>query len=362
VKKLFQFTVGLWLSALAVLPAAASFSSLYVFGDALSATTDNPEVGPLYYGQRYSNGRIWIEVLAQRQGLTYDSGKNNSYYDHNSSELAAELNSFVAPADVTNDLFIVWVCNADSFDVASNPDSGSSDWIAAINQAQTNHLQIITNLYAMGVRTLILPNVVDFTEVPEFAKSTSTNIVHNGCVAYNLALSNTINQARTLCPRLAIFTPDFFKLLNNVETNAAYYGLTNALEGGYCIDALSANGLDPAHFPPAATNGFGTNFIFWDDQDPTAQLHAVIADVVQQIISSVRVGKITSLAGSNRLDIINYPAGLNGFVDGITNLALTNWTSVQNFSSTTVTQSVFVPITGPKWFFRLHFPYAWSWP
>ena len=34
----------------------------------------------------------------------------------------------------------------------------------AINQSQTNHLQIITNLYAKGVRTLILPNAVDISE------------------------------------------------------------------------------------------------------------------------------------------------------------------------------------------------------
>ena len=36
--------------------------------------------------------------------------------------------------------------------------------IAANNQSQTNHLQIITNLYAKGVRTLILPNAVDISD------------------------------------------------------------------------------------------------------------------------------------------------------------------------------------------------------
>ena len=77
-------------------------------------------------------------------------------------------------------------------------------------------------------------------------------------------------------------------------------------------------------------------------QDPTAKFHEVIADVVQQIISPVQIGQITALNGSNRLDVANVPVGLNGFVDGSTNLAPANWTLVQNITSTNTTQSIFV--------------------
>ncbi|MGA2853653.1 MAG: SGNH/GDSL hydrolase family protein [Verrucomicrobiota bacterium] len=384
-KTSLQFTIGILLFGLAVLPAHAAFNSLYVFGDALSTTTNNTSGLSCYYGQRFSNGRVWVEVLAQRQGLTYDAAKNNSYYDHNSAELVTELNSFTAPSDVTNDLFIVWVCNADTFDAASVPDT-SNQWVAAINQAQTNHLQIITNLYAKGVRTLILPNVVDISEIPAFnAGTTLTNVEHAGCVDYNFAFSNTINQARALCPGLNIYAPDFFTLLNNVLTNAASYGLTNALSSkGFSIDAYS----DPA-LPILTLNGPGTNYIFWDPQDPTAKFHEVIADVVQQFISPVQVSRITAFAGSNRLDVANMPVGLNGFVDGCTNLAMANWTAVQNITSTNTTQSIFVPTPAPTnapqffvpadqgpfppgpggtpvvtalEFYRLRFPFAWNWP
>lgn len=311
--------------------------------------------GNQYYGLRWSNGRVWAEVLAQRQGLSLANSNNYSYFDHNSSNLLQQLSSFVAPTDASNDLFVVWVCNSDTYD-ASYGNYTAKQWTNAINRAQTNYLQIITNLYAQGVRSLILPNVVDISEVPAFNHSPNANINTSGCIAYNTAFSNTINQARALYPDLAIYAPDFFALLNNVLANATYYGLTNALLGGYTVAALQLYGSQ------ANTNGSGTNFVFWDSLNPTAKFHAVIADVAQQIISSVQISQITSLAGSNRLDIVNYPAGLDGFVDGITNLVQTNWTSVQNFSSTNTTQSVFVPITGPKWFYRLRFPYAWSWP
>jgi phospholipase/lecithinase/hemolysin len=394
-KALLQPVMAFLLFGLAVLPANAAFKSLYVFGDALSATADG--TGSLYYAGRDSNGRVWVEVLAQRQGLIFDNAKNNSYYDHNSAITVTDVKKFTAPADVANDLFIVWVCNADTFDATTaDPHLTQTQWQAAINQAQTNHIQIITNLYAKGVRTLILPNAVDISKIPAFnAGTTLTNVEHAGCVAYNAAFSNTINRARSLCPGLKIYTPDFFTLLNNVLTNAASYGLTNTLSAkGFSIDALTA-------LYAAATvqlNGPGTNYIFWDGQDPTAKFHAVIADVVQQSISPVQIGGIVAFNGSNRLDVVNVPVGLNGFVEGCTNLGAANWTSLTNITSAATAQSVFVPtpptltntVVSPAYsqtggkvssadqtglpepggavvvtaleFYRLHFPYAWNWP
>ena len=41
-----------------------------------------------------------------------------------------------------------------------------------------------------------------------------------------------------MCPGLKIYTPDFYTLLNNVLANPGYYGLSNALSGGYSIDAI----------------------------------------------------------------------------------------------------------------------------
>ena len=133
---------------------------------------------------------------------------NNSYWDHNSTLTAVDVTSFIAPPDVANDLFIVWVCNADTFDAASdisyNP---STSYNALLNQfiseniqAQANNLLIITQLYAKGVRTLIMPNAVDISEIPAYNAGNATAVLHAGCVDYNARLASTINQARALCP------------------------------------------------------------------------------------------------------------------------------------------------------------------
>jgi phospholipase/lecithinase/hemolysin len=362
VKFFIRLTLGILLFGLVVVPARAAFTSLYIFGDALSATADNnpvPSPARDYYsnnGTRDSNGRVWVEVLAQRQGLTIST--NSSYFDHNSGVLVTDIKNFtITQANATNALFIVWVCNSDTYDAANIQDN-SGAWTTVIKQSQTNHLQVITNLYAKGVRTLILPNAVDLSEIPAFNINTLTNVIHNGCIAYNVAFSNTIIQARAMCPSLKIYTPDFFTLLNDVLTNAASYGLTNALKAGLSIDALSALYKNP----PTNLNGAGTNYIFWDPNDPTAKFHEIIADVAQQIISPVQISQFIPFNGSNRLDVVNYPAGLGGFVDGVTNLTLTNWTAQVTITSTNTTQSFFVTPSGPMWFYRLRFPYAWTWP
>jgi len=346
-----------WVS---LFPVRAGFSSLSVFGDALSTTTNNPSVGSLYYGMRRSNGRVWVEVLAQRQGLNYDPNKNFSYYDHNSSSLLTQIKS--SPATYTaNDLVILWVCNSDTFDSAQSS-ANSGQWIVNNSQSQTNHLQIITNLYAKGVRTLILPNAVDISKVPAFNQGSLTSVMSAGCIDYNTKFTNTLYYFKTnpAYSGLKIYAPDFFKLLNNVITNAAYYGLSNALLNGKSIDALS-------DLPNAATNGPGTNYVFWDPENPTAKFHAVIADEAQKLLPQVaRISKITLLTGSNRLDVVDMPGGLNGFVEGATNLAPANWaTNLAAFASSNTTPSVFVPASGPQRFYRLripYYPYIWSWP
>lgn len=349
---------------LAVFQAQAAFTSLYIFGDTVSTTTTGPG-GALYYGNRYSNGRVWVEVLAQRQGIPYDGSKNNSYYDHESAALVTEVKSF-APTNATNALIIIWVNDADFVDILNQTTPISPPyttaqlplWTNVFNLLLTNHFQAITNLYAKGVRALIMPNVVDLTKVPGYAyylNSSDELFFRQRVLAFNAAFTNTLNSAKAVCPGLAINVPDFFALLDSVELNSAFYGLTNALDSnGKSVDAVT-------YFnPPQSLNGTGTNFIFWDYLDPTAKVHEIMADSVQHLISPVTIGRITSLNGTNRLDLANAPVGMNGFVQASTNFVI--WTSVTNFNSTIATPTLFVPVSGPLQFYRLSFSFAWTWP
>lgn len=366
-------------------PAQGAFSSLYVFGDTVSTTsTNHASDAPYYFGGRFSNGRVWVELLAQQLNLTNNfwysnnpaihlsytnlsasstnwsySSNNLSYFDHNSSNLVAEIRSFVAPPDASNALFIIWACDADLYDdIAVHQDgTDTTRWSNDIKLSMTNHWTVITNLFAKGVRTMLMPNAVDMSKIPYFDSYAQTNFIRQECTNYNIAFNATLSNAMVSCPGLTIYEPDFFSVLNNILANPAAYGVTNALENGRSIDALS----DPA-LTDFSLNGPGANYIFWDYLDPTAKVHAIIAGVARQLIAPVEIDEITLQNGTNQLELANVPVGLNGVVLGSTNLALTNWTTVMNFNSTNTVQPVFVPMSGPVQFYRLNFPFTWTWP
>ncbi len=366
VKGFIRFTLSVLLVGLAVCPAQAAFTNLYIFGDAVSTTTNNTTLYPSptnFFGQRYSNGRVWVEVLAQQQGLGANSITNANWsyssndwsYDGDySSELVANVSHFTAPTNATNALFIVWVNDADFVYDVINYGTNITSWTNAMNQSITNHFVAITNLYAKGARTLIMPNAVDLGEVPAYQNyaAAKNGFIRQRVIAFNTVFTTTLmNQIKTNCPSITIYVPDFFSLLDNIVTNAAAYGLTNA--GNDVLDSSLTN---------QSMTGPGTNYIWWDNQDPTAKVHAIMADTAQQLISPAQISQLTVLNGSNRLDVANIPIGLNGLVIGSTNLLLGNWTTVTNFNSTNATQSVFVTPSGPVQFYRLSFPFAWTWP
>jgi len=381
--------VGFLLFGSAIFPAQAAFTSIYIFGDGVCTTTTNKLAGPLYYGLRTSNGRVWVELLAQQLGLTNNywystngsshvsytnlspsstnwsySCNNWSFYGDYSPVLVTNINHFTAPADAATALFVVWVNDADFVNDMGTiyPSTNIVTWTNAINQSLTNHWNIITNLYyAKGARTLIMPKAVDITEIPQYDGNSAAvkSFIRQRIVGFNTAFTALLNQAGTSLPGITIYEPDFFSLLDNVLTNAAAYGLTNTLYNGVSIDAVTAVNYG---FPSASINGYGTNYIFWDPTDPTAKLHAVLADITQQLISPVQISNITSLNGSNQLVVANVPIGQNGLVLGCTNLAMPSWTTNVTFVSSNTTQTIYVTNSGPQWFYRLSFPYSWTWP
>jgi len=371
-KSLLRLLAIALLTGPVVLPARAAFSSICVFGDGVSTTTNNPSAGTYYHGLRRSNGRVWVEVLAQRQALPNNtvtnvnwsySTNNWSYFGHYSSLLVQHVNSFIAPTDASTALFVVWVSNADFvYDVANYGLGDLAAWTNAVNQSIANHWNALTNLYyAKGARTLIMPNAVDITKIPAYVylSPANKNFVRDRIKEFNSAFAAIVNQARATLPAAKIYVPDMFALLDDVVANPASYGVTNALYQGQSIAALD----DPA-LTDASLNGPGARYIFWDDMDPTAKIHAVMADIAQQLLSPPRLNQFTLLVGSTRLDAVNLPVGLNGFVDSRTNLVSGNWLTnlSTGFTNTNAAQPIFVPGSNAGPFYRLRFPFAWLWP
>jgi phospholipase/lecithinase/hemolysin len=367
-KKLAQIAIASLLFGMFVIPVQA-FTSLHIFGDGISTTTNNATAGQYYYGLRESNGRVWVEVLAQRLGLgansttnvNWSNSPNNwSYYGQYSQNLVTNLNYFVPPQDTKTALFVVWVNCADFVaDMGSIYLQGyytnNAMWNTAVSQSLNNHLAIVKNLYAMGVRNLVMPSAVDITEIPQYdglvnSRPADRNFIRQEVINYNAQLSGMLNQLQATLPGLKIYQPDFFGLLDNVLTNASAYGLTNALYNGVSIDAYS----DP-NITTLNLNGQGNNYVFWCKTAPTAKLYEIMADEAMQMIAPAQVSGF-AVNGSygqptvNQFTMSNIPVGLNGFLDSSTNLGQAsqtkwNWTVAANINSTSSTQTF--TITAP---------------
>jgi hypothetical protein len=349
--RLHPFLLILGVSALT---ARGAFSSFYVFGDGVSTTTDNVSGVPYYYGNRYCNGRVWVEVLAQRIGLTLPATNNHSFFGHYSRILTNSVNTFTA-TDTGTALFVVWISDADFFDFLANSafkpytTNNIAIWTNAMNQSISNQLAAVETLYNKGARTLVIPPAVDITKTPYYDfGATSEAFVRDRIMDFNTQFKARLLTEQATRPGLKIIIPDFFATADNVIGNPGGYGMTNS--------------TDSAIFSVADTSlsGPGTNFVFWDDLDPGAKTQEVLADTATQLISPVRITGISQAGGSNQLSVVNVPIGLNGVVEISTNLPI--WDQALDFVSTNATQTISIPASGPMQFYRLKFPFVWSWP
>lgn len=349
---------------LTVLPMqrTAAFTSLYVFGDGVCTTTvthaNNLKLK--YYGNRYCNGRVWVEVLAQWQGLAFDSARNKSYFGQDSGELITNINTFTAPADVATALFVVWCNDADvlEFSQVNTPPYSSGDlaaWTSFITQAVNRHTTAATNLYNKGVRTIIMPKAVDVTAAPYYSLSaTDKAFMRQRVIEFNVSLEAAMISLMSSRAGLRIHLPDTFGFFDQVLATPSAYGLVNT-----GIDAVSNIAI------PSFT-GPGASYIFWDYVHPTAKLQIYLADLSQKMISPVKVNAISRSGNTSQITIANIPLGRQGIVEGSSNLQ-PPWnpdvTFTQPFSAGgSTTGNVNATSTAPSRFYRVKFPVVWTWP
>jgi phospholipase/lecithinase/hemolysin len=321
-----------------------AFSSMYVFADSLSSTTNNVNGGTNYFGTRWCNGPVWVEYLARDQGIAYRDSNNVSGFGFNTTYLTNFVGALAVLPNASNSLFVVWAGASDLFWDWVYNNTHDAPWVASINDHMANTAWIIQDLYSKGARSLVLPNAVDIGAAPMFAAlpAASKTYLHQKAIQYNTALSNLVSQIHVTLPALAIYSPDLFTQLQTLLANPTAYGLANTT-----IDALD----DPTLIDKS-TNGPGANYIFWDTLHPTTKVQSLIAEQ-SLLLMSPRISSFTHAGASNRLDVANLPVGAAFSLETSTNLII--WRTNLSLTATNVLQTIDLQTNANRLFFRLKF-------
>ncbi len=343
---------------------ADGYTSIHAFGDSLSTTADSPAPSESFFGGRYCNGRIWIEVLAGWQDLPYVPAQNNSSFGNDVEAVETALTTYTAPADVDTALFILWVSGADfanfMFAGAGLPYNASNiaAWNTFLTGTLDSHEAVISTLYNKGVRSLIVPNQPDLSIAPTFGLSSSeSGFIKARVQDFNSGLEARLAALLPTLPGLRVWTPDVFSLFEDILDDPAAFNLQNPV---VFDPPFFDYGLLVAAGTPDLATGPGTDYVFWDDLNPTAAAQFVLAEFIQNEVCPPVIDSITQVSGGFDLQFSNLPVGRPGSIEGSEKLL--GWSEDMAFTPTATSDTVTLNPTDPARFFRLDFSSGWTWP
>lgn len=258
----------------------SSIHEIYVFGDSLSdtgavlqATSRTYPPNPPYFQGRYSNGRVWVEYLAQRlstnrlHNFAYGGATTASDRTSLVPGLLSQVQSFTqthrhAGAEA---LYVLWAGANDYLQGATNPAIPVSNIVNAI-----------AALTQVGAEKILVANLPNLGQLPVTRSSANSGQLSALTEAHNLGLWRSLKQLKQQYPGLQIVTLDAYSLYQQAITQPSTFGLTNVTQS--CL-----LGVQSCRYPD--------RFLFWDNIHPTTVGHKVLAD---DAFSELQEGLITS--------------------------------------------------------------------
>ncbi|MBD2436840.1 SGNH/GDSL hydrolase family protein [Nostoc sp. FACHB-110] len=245
-------------------------TQLYVFGDSLSdagmvfqSTGGMYPPSSTYFQGRYSNGRVWIEYLADRLHLNSKQTNNFAYGGATTGNLSSsyvpslltQVQSFTQTHQKANQnaLYVVW--------------AGANDYLQGVNNSTypvENVTTAIASLTNVGAKKILVGNLPDLGKLP--ATSTNNNAVQLSALTqtHNQSLRRSLKVLTQQHSDLEIVTLDAHKLYQEAINHPSAFGLSNVTSA--CLASSQAACSNP------------DKFLFWDGIHPTTTAHQIIAD------------------------------------------------------------------------------------
>jgi thermolabile hemolysin len=288
------FLVLLFAALIAGTAAGAEYQQVVAFGDSLTdngnllALTGGVQPDPdLYSDGHFSNGRVWVEYLADLLGADL---VDNAYGGALTGEpppgtppgayppsLLAQIGGFIAglPApqdrDLSDILFVVWA-GANDFlgSVGDDPES-------AVAAAVGNVANGVAQLVAAGAKTVVVLNLPDLGAVPRTVRRKDAVGATQLSLAFNDGLAKALSPL-LLNPDVTVRIFNTFGLLTAISADPQHYGFGAA-------DAICPNFLVPEEFHNEEV--YALPYLFWDDIHPATETHAFLARRVAGFLGQI---------------------------------------------------------------------------
>jgi thermolabile hemolysin len=252
-----------------------SITELYVFGDSLSdtgtvfrATSGLYPSNPPYFQGRYSNGRVWVEYLADRLnvkrvnnfawgGATTERGYRNMVPGLLSQVESVTQSHSQANADA---LYVLW--------------AGANDYLQGANNSNVpvaNITSAVERLANIGAHHILVANLPNLGQLPATYNSATSNHLTRLAESHNLGLRRSLKGLSQQYPDLKIITLNANSLYHEAISNPARFGFTQVTKA--CL-----SGSTPCGNPE--------QFLFWDSIHPTTTGHRILADTAMAALET----------------------------------------------------------------------------
>ncbi|WP_199333773.1 SGNH/GDSL hydrolase family protein [Oculatella sp. FACHB-28] len=262
---LVTFMTALTLSAQRFEP----IDQLVVFGDSLSdtgtvfrATNGAYPPNPPYFQGRYSNGRVWVEYLADRLSLSTSQIDNHAYGGATSSSysnglvpgLLSQVQSFTQTHSSVNStaLYVVW--------------AGANDYLQGVNDATTpvkNVIEAIASLSNAGAKRVLVANLPNLGQLPATRNTANSASLVALTQSHNQGLRRSLKVLGQQQPDLEIAVLDANALYQEAITHPAEFGFTNVTD---------------AYISSSRACDRPQQFLFWDGIHPTTAAHQILGE------------------------------------------------------------------------------------
>jgi len=266
--------------------------NLLVFGDSLSdmgnaksSILNVPDVPP-YWQNRFSNGKIWIDYISERYGVSTSLGSGSDAGDNRAfggSQTGQGYSYFVLPnmgTQINNYLANVQA-NIPSDNVVSLW-GGGNDFLYGTANSDTiiaNMESHIRQLSSVGATEFIIPNVPPLEKTPEGLSRSQNQQNELGLeiISYNNKLSTLISNL-SIELGINVHSIDAWTAFNDVVENKEALGISN-IEGSACSDS---GGLIVSIFLPICDSSSSLvsnadEYLFFDKAHPTRVMHQFIS-------------------------------------------------------------------------------------